>query len=661
MKKIISTLIVSLFIFDFTHAQEATVTQIPRETVFMEVFSGLECFFMQGVELALNEIVSNGDPIIIVRHDYCMNTDGPFENANAIARFNYYSPQGDPAAIFNGTAVEVGGGNSSKYIDYALYFEPMINQITSYKIRMNLKKTDPLNFHAIVTLQKLDTLLANEPFTLQLALTVDRAKNIWYQYSQFEYYNAPQIGMFPDYNGTPVNFEAGNQLEFIIPVTIDSAQLYNSYHLTAWLQKNNNRQVVQAISQPVQLSETPQDVELMKVMNIPGRICDGLINPIVVVRNNSTEPLHSILVNVEANNMLVYQSRWYTNLYYHEKDTLFLPPVSFAAEETNDIKIYISEPNEEASQFCQNDTIILLTNPAQTTEMMVRVGLHTDENPDETTWNITDPSGNIISSGGPFSIPNYSYLDTIELPVHGCFRLNAFDSGGDGYNIWFWAQYWAGTQWLWLGSIQEGFFWESSLHFENSQVKPMAGFTSDVTEIYKGESVHFYDNSSGDVEYRIWNFEGGVPGQSNNINPVVQYPDTGTFSVRLIVVNYPFRDTLFVDDYITVHEPGDNPEFSGSNISAGITTSIRQMPEKTDLSISPNPSKGEFNVSVSGINSAFQIMIFNSKGTEIFSRQIENPIGCFKKQFHFEYLPKGVYLVKISSGKEILSKKIVIE
>jgi hypothetical protein len=107
MKKIISTLIVTLFIYHFSHSQEVTLTQIPRETVFMEVFSGLECVWLPGVELALNEIVSNGDPIIIVRHDYCNSSSGPFENENAIARYNYYSLPGDPAAIFNGTAIEL--------------------------------------------------------------------------------------------------------------------------------------------------------------------------------------------------------------------------------------------------------------------------------------------------------------------------------------------------------------------------------------------------------------------------------------------------------------------------------------------------------------------------------------------------------------------------
>jgi len=657
MKKVISTLILTLFVYHFGHSQEVTLTQIPRETVFMEVFSGIECFWMEGVELALNEIVSNGDPIIIVRHDYCLNTDGPFENANGIARFNYYSPSGDPAAVFNGTAIELGGGSNSKYDDYAIYFEPMINQMTSYKIRMNLKKINPMNFHASITLQKLDTLLANEPFTLQLALTIDRAKNIWYPYSEFEYYNAPQIGMFPDYSGTPVNFGAGNQLEFLIPVTIDSALLYNSYHLIAWLQKNNNRQVMQAISQPVQLCETPQDVELMSVMNIPDEICNGLINPNVVIRNNSTEPLHSVLVNIEANHTLVYQDRWYTNQFYNEKETLFLPSVSFTAEETNKITTYISEPNEEASQFSQNDTITITTNPAKATEMMVRVVLHTDENPEETTWNITDPSGNILFTGGPYSIPNSTYQYVIELPFHGCYQLNAIDSGGDGYNMFIYAQYWASTQWLWLGSLQSGFYWESSLQFECSQVKPVAGFTSDVTEITKGESVHFYDNSSGDVEYRIWNFEGGSPNLSNNINPVVQYPDTGSFSVRLIVVNYPFRDTLFIDDYITVHEPAGNAESSVSTFN---------FPEEStnyDIDIFPNPVSNDgmlwINVNPNSVSSIELTEIVTQQNIRIEHVAVQpNTILVDCKKCN---LIPGVYLLKLGLQRGEVFRKIVVK
>ncbi len=82
---------------------------------------------------------------------------------------------------------------------------------------------------------------------------------------------------------------------------------------------------------------------------------------------------------------------------------------------------------------------------------------------------------------------------------------------------------------------------------------------------------------------------------------------------------------------------------------------------KTEFRISPNPTNGAFTIHLNGIKSAFNIQIINSEGSEIFMQRIENPGEDFTRHFDLKYLPKGVYVVKITSGSEYLTKKIVLE
>jgi hypothetical protein len=46
---------------------------------------------------------------------------------------------------------------------------------------------------------------------------------------------------------------------------------------------------------------------------------------------------------------------------------------------------------------------------------------------------IVDSLGNILASGGPYSVNNTNYVTTICL-AYGCYTVNMYDSFGDGWN-----------------------------------------------------------------------------------------------------------------------------------------------------------------------------------------------------------------------------------
>jgi hypothetical protein len=79
--------------------------------------------------------------------------------------------------------------------------------------------------------------------------------------------------------------------------------------------------------------------------------------------------------------------------------------------------------------------------------------------------------------------------------------------------------------------------------------------------------------------------------------------------------------------------------------------------DMTDIKIYPNPSKGNFKVSISKeLGDRAEIKIYNLNGELKFSKFIESK----NQDFVFSEIP-GVYLVKIIKGENIYYKKIVIQ
>ncbi|MBM3436369.1 MAG: PKD domain-containing protein, partial [Bacteroidetes bacterium] len=91
-----------------------------------------------------------------------------------------------------------------------------------------------------------------------------------------------------------------------------------------------------------------------------------------------------------------------------------------------------------------------------------------------------------------------------------------------------------------------------------------AAFTANVTDICEGESVSFYDQSSGNAISWDWTFEGGTPATSTLQNPVVMYSAAGSYDVSLTVSDGVETSTVSLSDYITVSTiPGTAPAPTG--------------------------------------------------------------------------------------------------
>ena len=86
----------------------------------------------------------------------------------------------------------------------------------------------------------------------------------------------------------------------------------------------------------------------------------------------------------------------------------------------------------------------------------------------------------------------------------------------------------------------------------NVQLEPaLADFTASETTVSPGSVVNFSSENCGPVTSWQWIFPGGVPGSSNDPNPVVLYPQGGKFDVTLIASANGMSDTITKTEYIT--------------------------------------------------------------------------------------------------------------
>jgi len=68
--------------------------------------------------------------------------------------------------------------------------------------------------------------------------------------------------------------------------------------------------------------------------------------------------------------------------------------------------------------------------PNGTTEL--KVSILTDNYPQETTWQVTNSSGAVLMSGGPFADQATVYMDSVCIPTDACVEFRIIDSYGDG-------------------------------------------------------------------------------------------------------------------------------------------------------------------------------------------------------------------------------------
>jgi hypothetical protein len=94
--------------------------------------------------------------------------------------------------------------------------------------------------------------------------------------------------------------------------------------------------------------------------------------------------------------------------------------------------------------------------------------------------------------------------------------------------------------------------------------------------------------------------------------------------------------------------------------NGGLTTGIPSYEVSSDVSVYPNPSNGSFTMRFNNSNAAdVEVSIVNLKGQVCYAEQLSN-VGSASVTIN-SGLPEGMYFLKITNGKDISLKKLLIQ
>lgn len=83
--------------------------------------------------------------------------------------------------------------------------------------------------------------------------------------------------------------------------------------------------------------------------------------------------------------------------------------------------------------------------------------------------------------------------------------------------------------------------------------------------------------------------------------------------------------------------------------------------DKKELKIYPNPGNGEFNLVLSQFGASTELKVYNLIGKIVHEERFAPSFGNTSQRVDLRNLGKGIYLIRISDGTEVLTRKLIIE
>jgi len=134
------------------------------------------------------------------------------------------------------------------------------------------------------------------------------------------------------------------------------------------------------------------------------------------------------------------------------------------------------------------------------------------------------------------------------------------------------------------------------------------------------------------------------------------YPTSGTDFGNFTLSLNGFASSYVKVKFVTARTSGDMiPSFD--NFIATNITSTKPLKTTQELSLYPNPSNGPVLVTAPGFTNKALVEIFNILGSKVHSGNIYNE----KSNLDLNDLKSGVYLIKVSEGKQVAVSRLILK
>jgi hypothetical protein len=167
--------------------------------------------------------------------------------------------------------------------------------------------------------------------------------------------------------------------------------------------------------------------------------------------------------------------------------------------------------------------------------------------------------------------------------------------------------------------------------------------------------------SPGNVASATWDWGDGST--SNTLFSSHNYSAAGIYTLCLTVTTTCGAVDSYCSGY-SIYKSANNEDQTMIQVTVVDYSTVGIKKNTADnivMNIAPNPSRGAFQLSMSGIKTNYAtITIVNVVGQIIYDKETEVLNGTIKTELHLESAHEGVYFIKTLAGQQTLTKKIVI-
>jgi len=236
MKKLILTVLL------FMSISILMAEQVERDMVVLEIFTGTWCYWCPGATMGAEDLIANGCDVAVVEyHVMSTNSRDPFVNIYGYYRKLYYGVVGIPRAIFDGVSVVSGGSpDSSMYLTYLPIYNARKAINSSFTIDIEGQHTG-LDYDVTVTTNKVAASTSTN-MVLHLVLTESHIPYSWQGQDSLHWVERLMV---PDQYGSALDFSSDSTNIVNLFFTLDESWVADNCELTAFVQDNDTKEVLQ--------------------------------------------------------------------------------------------------------------------------------------------------------------------------------------------------------------------------------------------------------------------------------------------------------------------------------------------------------------------------------------------------------------------------------
>jgi hypothetical protein len=242
--------------------------------------------------------------------------------------------------------------------------------------------------------------------------------------------------MLPGSGGSPLKSNWSDGEYEMIFQSWKLANVYDNEQLgiVGFIQNVNNKVAIQSgVSSDEPFAPLyDNDIAALSLEGMTTKNCTGKLSPALSFANYGGNDITSVDIYYSVNDEPPQMTTWTGELSYLNTKSILLPEISFEVQDENQLKVYFSNTNASGDEYPANDTITY--NFERALEILDNVSLmiKLDSNPEETTWDIKNPAGEIVHEGGPYSEPNTLVNLTLDFDEPDCYQFTIYDAGNNG-------------------------------------------------------------------------------------------------------------------------------------------------------------------------------------------------------------------------------------